>query len=72
MLHLEFNVVAALRVSDVKGLFVWATSVPFPINGTNVVKTPNTQSTVGTLIPRNIELSTAPLKVCMATDQIEF
>jgi hypothetical protein len=34
----------------IKGLFVWSTSVPFTVNGTNVVKTPNTQSIVGTLI----------------------
>jgi hypothetical protein len=33
-----------------KGLFVWATSVPFTVNGTNVVKLPNSPSIEGTLI----------------------
>jgi hypothetical protein len=56
---------------EVKGLFVWSTLVPLTVNGTNFVKTPNTQSIVGTLIPRNIEISTVPLTFCMVMDQID-
>jgi hypothetical protein len=54
-----------------KGLFVWSTLVPLTVNGTNIVKTPNTQSIVGTLILRNIEISTVPLTFCMVMDQID-
>jgi hypothetical protein len=56
---------------EVKGLFVWSTLVPLTVNGTNFVKTPNTQSIVGTLIPRNIEVSTVPLTFCTITNQFD-
>ena len=52
-----------------KGLFVSPTEVPFTMNGTTVVKTPNTQSIVGPLIEGSVDFSTVPLTFCMATDQ---
>jgi hypothetical protein len=55
-----------------KALFVFSTSVPLTINAPNVDKTPNSKSTVVPLILWNIEVSTVPLKFCMAMDQIEF
>jgi hypothetical protein len=59
-----------LPIQITKGLLFWSTLVPLTVNSTNIVKTQNTQSIVGTLIPRNIEISTVPLIICMVMDQM--